>query len=30
VAEAAMVVDDKALNSTDTVYRKGWRSVKNT
>jgi hypothetical protein len=29
VAKAAMVADNEALNSADTVYRKGWRSVKN-
>ena len=30
MAEAAIVADDEALNSTDTMHRKGRRGVKNT
>jgi hypothetical protein len=30
VAKATIVADNKALNSADTIYRKGRRSVKNT
>ena len=30
MAEAAVVADDEALNSADTVHRKGRRGVENT